>query len=249
MANSARMKCLSAFFAFFLIWTAPLRAHSETTVVFAAASLRGVLEDIAESSETEVVFSFGGSGSIARQISWGAPADLVILASSDWMQWLGTSSVIDMEKTVVVAQNRLVVIGAKDERLIKDESQLIERLGADRLAIGQRDAVPAGTYAREWLQNVRLWDEISPQLAETDSVRAALALVARGETPFGVVYATDARSEPAVRLVFDVPPSEHSQITYPAAALSDKGHRFLDHLQSQIAAQIWQSHGFLEPVQ
>ena len=110
--------------------------------------------------------------------------------------------------------------------------------------MGQRDAVPAGSYAREWLEAEGLWDGVQTRLAETDNVRAALALVARGDVPLGIVYRTDALAEPDVSILFDVPSDRHSPITYPAAALTDAGAAFVAYLGSAAAREIFTTYGF-----
>jgi molybdate transport system substrate-binding protein len=110
--------------------------------------------------------------------------------------------------------------------------------------MGQRDAVPAGIYAREWFEKTGQWEAISAHLAETDNVRSALALVARAETPLGVVYRTDAMAEPLVRIVYDIPKDTHSPITYPAAALTDSGVAFMAHLRSEGARAVFARYGF-----
>jgi len=222
----------------------PSNAAGPVTV-FAAASLRGVLDDIAAQYDAPVVLSFGGSGAIARQIAAGAPADVVILANRDWMAWLQSRRAVAQGQITTVAQNRLVVIGPADAASITAQ-ELPARLGDSRLAMGQRDAVPAGTYAREWLTAAGLWDALKNQLAETDNVRAALALVARGETAFGVVYATDAAAEPEVSVVYEIPQGLHSPIRYPAAALTPDGQRFLDHLAREGAAAVFASYGYAQ---
>ena len=110
--------------------------------------------------------------------------------------------------------------------------------------MGQRDGVPAGIYAHEWLQHIGAWDALQPHLAETDNVRAALALVAVGAAPLGLVYASDAQAEPRVAVIYQVPPDTHDPIRYPAAALTNAGRGFVELLQSPQAAMIFSSHGF-----
>jgi molybdate transport system substrate-binding protein len=111
--------------------------------------------------------------------------------------------------------------------------------------MGQRDAVPAGSYARAWLTHAGLWQQLQSRLAETDNVRAALALVARGDAPLGVVYASDAQAEPEVQTIYEVPAEAHAPITYPAAALTAKGKALVDFLTTDAAQAILVDHGFL----
>lgn len=221
------------------------RAEDLRATVFAAASLRGALDTIAAEYEAEVALSFGGSGAMARQIAAGAPADVVVLANPIWMDWLTDQGHISQAQ--VIASNTLVVIGPANTAQLAGPQDILPRLGGGRLAMGQRDAVPAGSYAQEWLRGTGVWDSLSTRLAETDNVRAALALVARGEAPLGVVYATDAQAEPRVATLYAVPPAAHSPIRYPAAALSPAGQAFVDHLTSDAAQQIFARHGFAAP--
>lgn len=222
-------------------------ADAPRVTVFAAASLRGVLEDVAESYDSTLSLSFGGSGTMARQVAAGAPADLVILANTDWMDWLVDQGMVAGETPQAVAGNRLVLIGPVGTAPLEEPDMLPTQLGAGRLAMGQRDAVPAGIYARQWLQSAGLWNSLQTQLAETDNVRAALALVARADAPLGIVYASDAAAEPRVDVVYAIPANTHDPITYPAAALNPAGTAFLAHLMSPAAQTRFAAHGFAPP--
>ncbi|MEO9631064.1 MAG: molybdate ABC transporter substrate-binding protein [Sulfitobacter sp.] len=223
----------------------PLRAEAPLTV-FAAASLRGALEEIADAFPAPLALAYGGSGTMARQVAAGAPADVVLLANTDWMDWLSDQGVSTAEQAQIVARNHLVLIAPRGTAALSQPADLPVRLGRmGRLAMGQRDAVPAGSYAREWLTHEGLWEGLQSQLAETDSVRAALALVARGDTPFGVVYASDAHAEDDVQIVYKVPADTHAPITYPAAALTPEGTALVDFLTTQKAQTILENHGFL----
>lgn len=228
----------------------PALADQGRLTVFAAASLRGVLEEIGASHSDEITFSFAGSGAIARQIAAGAPADLVVLANPAWMDWLTLTTQEGPEyyKRRDVAGNRLVLIGAPGAAPLTSADELPQRLDGGRLAMGQRAAVPAGSYARQWLEAEGLWQTLEPQLAETDNVRAALALVARRAAPMGVVYATDAQAEAAVSVLYAIPAEHHDPIRYPAVALSRRGADFLDHLTSAPSLAIFAAHGFTRAV-
>lgn len=220
------------------------QAEQPSVTVFAAASLRGALDEVARGYDGDVALSFGGSGTMARQIDAGAPADVVLLAAPVWMTWLRDRGAVQADAVVDLLGNSLVLIAPADSNIAPDPADLADALGDARLAMGQRDAVPAGIYAREWLEVTGQWDAIAPHLAETDNVRSALALVARAETPLGVVYRTDALAEPQVRILYDIPQGTHSPITYPAAALTDIGAAFLAHLQSDDARAVFARHGF-----
>ena len=220
------------------------RAEQPSVTVFAAASLRGALDEVARGYDGDVALSFGGSGTMARQIDAGAPADVVLLAAPVWMTWLRDRGAVQADAVVDLLGNSLVLIAPADSNVAPDPADLAGALGDARLAMGQRDAVPAGIYAREWLEATGQWEAIAPHLAETDNVRSALALVARAETPLGVVYRTDALAEPQVRILYDIPQETHSPITYPAAALTDSGAAFMAHLQSDDARAVFARHGF-----
>lgn len=223
-------------------------AWAETLTVFAAASLKNALEDIAKKQKSDVAFSFAGSGTLARQVAARAPADVVVLASSDWMDWLETKTPLSQRRDI--AGNRLVLIGPKDAQPLSAITleALQTRLSDGRIATGQTDSVPAGIYAKAWLSETDLWDGLKPQLAQTDNVRAALALVARGETPLGVVYNSDAQADTSVTVLYDVPTDQHPKIRYPAAATTPAGEAFVTFLSSQTAQTILAKHGFVAAV-
>jgi molybdate transport system substrate-binding protein len=230
-----------------LMLVAPGAWAEEGITVFAAASLRDALDDITALYPGDVAVSLGGSGLLARQIGAGAPADVVFLANADWMDWLEGQGIVDPARRVAMVGNALVVIAPVDTPDLEgtDAAALLARLDGGRMAIGQTQSVPAGMYGRAWLEASGMWDALMPQLAETDNVRAALALVALGETPLGVVYATDAVAEPGVRVVYRVPEGLHDPIRYPAAALTDAGVPFMEFLQGAGARKVFKAHGFV----
>lgn len=223
-----------------------LPAQAQPVTVFAAASLRGALTEIASLYDSEVTISFAGSGTLARQVAAGAPADVIILAHRDWANWLAARGAIQSDTLRDIAGGQLVVVGAKDAAPLVPpfDHSLLAALNGGRLAIGQRDAVPAGAYAKEWLIYAKAWETLEPHLAETDNVRAALALVAQGAAPLGVVYASDALSEPRVSILYTIPAQAHAPIRYPAAAVTDQGRAFLDRLTTPASAAIFAKHGF-----
>ena len=239
------MTRLSVLFCLFLsLFAATARAE---TTVFAAASLRDALIEIARDTGAPIRLSAGGSGSMARQIAGGAPADVVILAHDSWMGWLAQKDLL-LGDPVALAGNRLVLVAPIGTQAFSpDATSLMAALDGGRLAMGQRDAVPAGIYARQWLAHIGAWDALSPHLAETDNVRAALALVASRATPLGLVYASDALAEPRVAMVYEIPAGQHDPITYPAAALTPHGAELLALLRTPKAAAVFAAHGF-DPV-
>lgn len=178
-------------------------ARSDAPVtIFAAASLRGALEAALDGSGIDARVSYGGSGTMARQVAQGAPADVVILANVAWVDWLEENGHIAVSTRTDLLGNRLVLVGPRGAADLGElnADTLLERLDAGRLAVGHTEAVPAGIYAQEWMQAAGFWEALRPQLAETENVRAALALVSRGEVPLGVVYASDAQADPGVRI-------------------------------------------------
>ena len=234
-----------------VILAAPARAADLT--VFAAASLRGALDEIAEAWAAEtggtLTLSFAGSSAIARQVQAGAPADLVILANTAWMDVLEDGGQIDAATRTDLLTNRLVLIGGWDEQPLDltDGAAVLERIGTGRIAVALVDAVPAGIYGRAGLESLELWDPLSGQIVQSDNVRGALALVATRAAPFGVVYATDAAAESRVGIMAEFPPASHPPILYPAAVpvtADPAAHDLLAYLTQPIAAAIFTGHGF-----
>jgi molybdate transport system substrate-binding protein len=231
-------------------------AVAQEVTVFAAASLKDALEDAAKtfmaSTGTHVRFSFAASSALAKQIESGAPADLFASADLDWMDYLAQRKLVRSDTRVNLLGNRLVVVAAKDApfaELKLDAASVRAALGGDgRLATGEVSSVPVGKYAKTALEKLGLWSEVQPRLAMTESVRAALALVARGEAALGIVYATDAAAEPKVKVVATFPPDSHPAIIYPFAVTADGkfelGKRFLDFLKGPEARAAFEKQGF-----
>lgn len=244
MKRTFRLICLAL--GMLIAANAVVKAN-ETVQIFAAASLRGGLDAaLAEWPGTTSV-SYGGSGAIARQVAQGAPADLVVLANPDWDAWL-SSRAPGITHDPALLGNGLVLVGTEGSLAFgssPDLTTLSRFLGDRRLAMGQHRAVPAGQYAREWLEHIGAWDPLKAKLAEAENVRSALAFVARGEAPLGIVYASDAAAEPRVAVLWKIPPDAHSTIQYPARAFSDKGAKVLQYLQTQTVQRIFETHGFL----
>ena len=188
---------------------------AEDVLVFAAASLALPLDRMAEDLPG-VAVSYGGSGALARQVLQGAPADVVVLAHPEWIAVLEDGDVLTPGSIRTVAGNTLVLAGPAGAPAV-ELADLPTILGDGRIATGFVDAVPAGQYAKAALIHLGLWDTLSDRLAETDNVRAALALVARGEAPFGIVYGSDVHGTDAVALLATFPPESHPPIRYEAA--------------------------------
>lgn len=225
-------------------------------LVFAAASLQTALNVIAAEWQKEnggkVTFSYAASSALARQLEQGAPADLFASADRDWMDWAQQRSLIRPETRQTLLENTLVLIEPADRPAtslkIAPGFPLAEALGDGRVATGQVQSVPVGRYARQALTHLGVWAAVGPKIASVENVRAALTLVARGEARFGIVYATDAKVEPRVRVVDTFPTTSHPPILYPLAITANAGHpqaqSFLDYLSSPAAIRIFEAEGF-----
>ena len=204
---------------------APRRPASKPLIdLFAAASLREVLDAaVAEHQQRTgriVRATYAGSAKLARQIAQGAPADMYISADERWMDWLDQRGLVETSARHRLASNALVLVApasaSGDPVDLTSPAAFVDRLGAGRLAIAD-SSTPAGRYGEQALTHLGLWPRVRDRRAPGDDVRAALSLVARGEVPLGLVYATDARAEPRVRVVATLPPSSHDPIVYPGA--------------------------------
>lgn len=226
------------------------RAPTAPLTVFAAASLTDALSELAttyqQRSGRPVRLSFAASGAVARQVEAGAPADVVVLADGKWMDRLSTAGRIQPTSRIDLLGNRLVVIAAPDARIEGEPLDWVKRNGA-KLVIGDPDSVPAGSYAREWLQGRGLWGEMQPALVTAADVRAVRGFVARGEAQLGVVYRSDATGFDEVKVVQEPPASEQPAIVYPAAlttGASDGADAFLAFLRTPEAAAVFRRYGF-----
>jgi molybdate transport system substrate-binding protein len=234
---------------------ASARAEQPVTV-FAAASLSDVLEAVGHAYEAKggrVVFSFASSSALARQIEASGGADIFISADEDWMDELGNRGLLAPGTRRTIAGNRLVLIAPADSQLavrIAPKFDLLAALHGGRLALADPESVPAGKYARAALTALGAWETVAPHLAPAENVRAALAYVARGEAPLGIVYATDANAEPRVKLVGTFPDGTHPPIVYPAALLKGakpQAKAFLAFLTGAEARAMFARAGFLTP--
>ena len=222
-------------------------ANSQQTInVFAAASLNGALEAALTGFDAPVRTSYGGSGTMARQVALGAPADLVILAHPAWDTWLA-DQIESKDVAPALLRNRLVLIAPSGSAPFSEEptlAQLDTRLGSGRLAMGQSETVPAGQYARDWLTHINAWEDMQLRLAEADNVRTALTYVARGEAPLGIVYSSDADLDDRVEVIWRINPEAHEPINYSARAITLDGLRLLDHLETVEAQARMALYGF-----
>jgi molybdate transport system substrate-binding protein len=224
-------------------------------IVFAAASLKTALDEIAPEFRREtgqwVSVSYAGTGTLARQLEQGAPADLFFSADEDWMEYALRRGLVQADTVDALLGNRLVLAAPRDSRValrLMPGVPLAAALGRDRLALANVVSVPAGRYAKAALEALDLWPSVAGRLVQTENVRAALRLVERGEAPLGIVYATDARAEPGVRVVDVFDSSLHPPIHYPVAlareSVSPAARRFLAWLRSPEAAAIFKAQGF-----
>lgn len=236
----------------------PVGALAGTVTIFAAASLKTALDQIGSEftrvAGHEVRLSYAGSAALARQIQLGAPADVFVSANVGWMDLLASDGLIRPESRFDLVSNRLVVIAPAAQPRpqplsLSDPSAIPKTLQGRPLAMGLVRAVPAGIYGKEALIGLGVWPHVAHQVAQTDNVRAALALVAAGEAPLGIVYHSDARAEPRVAVVAEIPAHFHAPIVYPAAALAEANQPpaglFLEFLKSPTARKILMDQGFL----
>jgi len=227
----------------------PAGARAAEITIFAAASLKNALDEIAAdwSAETgnTATISYGSSGTLAKQIIEGAPADLFISAASNWMDKLEEAKLIDPASRVDLLGNTLVLVAhGKDAAKVEigPGFDLAGLLGDNKLAMGLLDSVPAGQYGKEALTSLGIWPAVEPKVAQVENVRAALALVATGEAPFGIVYATDAHAEPRVSVVGTFPDDTHPPIVYPVA-LTTQARPGSDFRESSPGSQPFPDYG------
>ena len=238
-----------------LLATAAAGAAERVLTVFGAASLTNVLQEIGDSytAETKVPvrFSFAASSALARQIESGAPADVFMSADQEWMDYLQTRNLIAPRTRANVVTNALVLIAPADSTLqlkVARNFPLAAALGdSGRLATGDPASVPVGKYAKAALTSLGVWARVESRVVAADNVRTALNFVARGESPVGIVYATDAKTEPKVKVLDTFPASSHEPITYPVAATvtagTDAG-AFLSYLRGPKARAAFAKAGF-----
>lgn len=240
---------------------APLAAPTlaDEITVFAAASLKNALDEIAADWQTQtgdtLAISYAGSSGLAKQIQQGAPADIFISAAVNWMDVLEADGLINTGSRIDLLGNTLVLLahGADAAPVVIDaDLDLAGLLGDGKLAMAMVDSVPAGQYGKEALSNLGLWESVAPQVAQAENVRAALALVSTGEAPFGVVYATDAVADAnagnASTIIGTFPADSHKPITYPAALIAGKDNpaatAFFVALTTPAAKSVFEKQGF-----
>jgi molybdate transport system substrate-binding protein len=242
-----------------LAWAGAALAQPQAAgvTVYAAASLKNALDEVdaafTAKTQTLVRASYGASSALARQIEQGAPADVFISADADWMDYAAERHLIVAASRRDVLSNHLALIAPADSKVrlaIRKGMPLAAALGDGRLAIAGPE-VPAGKYGRASLSALGVMDSVKDKLAPAENVRSALAFVARGETPLGIVYDTDAETEPKVRIVGLFPDATHAPIVYPAALIAASQNAaaggYLGFLRGPEATAIFRKYGFIPP--
>ncbi|MGC9371608.1 MAG: molybdate ABC transporter substrate-binding protein [Paracoccaceae bacterium] len=236
--------------------SSPLRAAADEVTVFAAASMTNAMAEVEERFEAatghDLIVSLAGSSALARQIQQGAPADIFISANPGWMDTLEEDGLVEEGTRFDLLNNAIVLIAADADAAPVDIGpgmDLAGLLGDGRLAMALVDSVPAGIYGKAALESLGLWAGVEAKVAQADNVRAALAFVATGEAPYGIVYATDAVAEDDVTVVGTFPAETHPPIVYPAAALSQSGNPLnqsvLDFLRGPEGRAAFERQGFV----
>jgi molybdate transport system substrate-binding protein len=254
------MPRLAGFFLSLLILCgssySPAQAEDKTITVFAAASMKNALDDIdaafAAKTGIKVVASYAASSTLAKQIEQGAPADIFVSADTDWMDYATDKKTINEATRVNLLGNSIVLIAPKDSKIdnvtIGPNFDLAKLAGDGKIATGDVKAVPVGKYAKAALEKLGAWQAAEPKFAMADSVRAALTLVARNEAVLGIVYSTDAKVEPGVKIVGTFPPDSHPAIIYPVAVTATakpEASDYLAYLRSGAAKAVLEKYGFV----
>jgi molybdate transport system substrate-binding protein len=244
----------------FVFSACPVSAAEKITI-FAASSLTNVMTEIghdfmdsqvSNSHAIQPVFSFASSSTLARQIAQGAPAQIYLSANQKWMDYLIKQQAVAPQSRVTLLRNSLVLIAPKTSSVNKIELSpqwdISASIGDSRMAVGDPDHVPAGSYARQALEHLQLWQQAAPLLARANNARGALVLVERGEAPLGIVYATDALVAKKVKILATFPADSHQPIEYPLVLVNKKPsaavEAFYQYLQGAQARAVFVKHGF-----
>jgi molybdate transport system substrate-binding protein len=233
----------------------PAVADDKVLTVFAAASMKNALDDVdkafAAKTGIKVNASYAASSTLAKQIAQGAPADVFVSADTDWMDYSIKKKDINAATRVDLLGNSIVLIAPKDSKIdhvtIGQGFDLAKLAGDGKIATGDVKAVPAGKYAKAALEKLGAWQAAESKFAMAESVRAALEFVARGEAALGIVYSTDAKVEPGVKIVGTFPADSHPPIIYPVAATATakpEARQYLDYLRSSAAKAVFERYGF-----
>ena len=229
---------------------------AEKINVFAAASLKNALDAVSASwkvdTANDAILTYAASNALAKQIAAGAPADVFVSADLMWMKYLTDKNLITKGSDVQMLGNEIVLVAKKDSKIelkIENGFKLADAVGAGKLAMANVDSVPAGKYGKAALEKLGVWASVESKVAQSENVRSALKLVDLGEAPLGIVYATDAKADAAVKVVATFPADSHAPIIYPAGIVSASKNadaaEFLKYLQSDKAKAIFEAQGFV----
>jgi molybdate transport system substrate-binding protein len=241
-------------FIFVIIILAVANLHATEIIVFAAASLTDSLKEISavyeKQSDDKIIFNFGASSTLARQIEAGAPADIFFSADEAKMNNLQKKNLIDPATRKSRLGNSLVVVVAADSELQIQSASDLTNASVKQIALADPKAVPAGIYAKAWLTQQQLWPAIEPKVVPTENVRGALAAVESGNVEAGVVYKTDASISKKVKVAYEVPAADVPIISYPMALVKESkqaeaARKFLNYLDSKEAGDIFKKFGFI----
>jgi molybdate transport system substrate-binding protein len=251
------LRLLAALLLLFSFASPAAAAAQRAPLVLAAASMQEALsaaaDEWAKQGHARPVLSFAASSALARQAAAGAPADLFLSADQEWMDDLEKRGLLVAGSRADLVGNRLVVVAAPGQQTVKSlrGKALGQRLAQGRLAMADPDAVPAGRYGKAALERLGAWSVVAPRVIRAENVRAALALVQRGAAPYGIVYGTDARFAPELRVAGVFPAKSHVPIVYPLARLkngqSGEAEQFRRFLLSGSGRQIMRRFGFTNP--
>ncbi len=252
-----RRHVLAAFAAAIAVAELPQAAAAQdrSITVFAAASMKNALDEVdalfTKQKGIKVVVSYAASSALMKQIEQGAPADVFLSADLDWMDYGAARNLIKNDTRESLLGNRLVLIAPKDSKIdhvtIAPGFNLAALAGNGRIATGDVRAVPAGLYAKAALEKLGIWSSVESKMAMAENVRAALVLVARGEAPLGIVYETDAKVDPGVKIIGVFPEDSHPPIIYPVALTKDAkpdAAQYLAFLSTPDARAIFERYGF-----
>jgi molybdate transport system substrate-binding protein len=229
-------------------------ARADDVEVFAAASLTNALKAIAADYEKatgdKVIFNFAASSLLDQQIKAGAPADIFFSADEAKMDDLAKQGLIAPDSRKDLLSNRLVIVVPGDSTITLTSAAQLADPKFQKIALGQPQSVPAGIYAKKYLEKIGIWDKIATRVIPLESVRAALAAVETGNVDAGIVYKTDAQISKKVKVAYEVPVSDGPAITYPAALVQGSKHadaakKFLDYLSADTSTKTFEKYGFI----
>lgn len=251
----SRQSSVSMFAAVVVAFASPAFADEAKLTIFAAASLKTALDKVSAAwtvdSKQETSISYGASSALAKQIESGAPADVFISADTTWMTYLSEKKLVAADKVDNVLGNEIVLIAPGDSKIeakLEKGVDISALVGDGKLAMADVKAVPAGKYGKASLETLGAWAAVESKVAQAENVRAALKLVATGEAALGIVYVTDARAEPAVRVVATFPADSHPPVIYPASVIAASKNpsaaNFVAFLRSPKTTDIFKAQGF-----